>query len=153
MLNGMAEDVRVFRGKGGDIERGFFESALHEARIRFVVRSAGIAQHPVTIGPLAEYEIWVSLEDEERARQVLDELLPFQQVEASEDEPLDVPRSGALRRMTRRPTDRERRVFLGISILLLPLAIYLLVPYRDASLWGIFAMLCSGLCFAASRRG
>ncbi len=84
MLSMMTKsEIEVFSGTGGEPERAFFESALREAEIHYVVKSAGVSQHPVNVGPMSSFVILVSPEDEDRAR----ELIVGLQNARSEDDP------------------------------------------------------------------
>ncbi len=85
-----ADEVEVFRGRGGDIERGFLESALQEEGITCLVKSRGaIAQHPVTVGPMAEFSIFVAPEDEDRARALIQRLTEGAQSVEEVDDAVD----------------------------------------------------------------
>ena len=77
------EPVVVFRGGGGVLRSEFLRVALEEDGIPSFVRSqSGVAQHPFTVGPSAMFEILVSPDDAERAR----ELLALLTVEAAEED-------------------------------------------------------------------
>ena len=134
----VGEEVEVYRGGGGDIERAFLEAALREADIPFVVRGAGIAQHPVYVGPA----------DEQRARALLQEVTTSEPILEDSDEDAE-PLALGFRRQHR---PRDRRLLLVLGALCLALALYLLIPYRDASLFGILLLIPGILFLFASRR-
>ncbi len=109
-----AEEVEVFRGAAAFGRREFIESMLRDEGIRYVVRSeGGIAEYPITVGPMGEFVVFVSAEDASRARALLAQVesaAPF-----AEDEDLDnTPAKTFLG--VRTPTAREKKAFLFLGL-------------------------------------
>jgi hypothetical protein len=68
-------EIEVFHGRGGPAQRELCEALLREAGIPFIVKSVtGIALHPVTVGPMAEFKIFVDADHSDAARKVLEQL-------------------------------------------------------------------------------
>jgi hypothetical protein len=144
-------EVEVFRGQAGEPERGFYEASLREEGITYVVKSSGsISQHPLTVGPMAEFSIFVAAEDESRAREVIQRLQePQEPFEQDHHPDGDTAPSGVL--TIRKSTAQQRKLYRTVGLVCLGAALYLLIPYRDASIWGIFSLLWAALFLAASR--
>jgi hypothetical protein len=148
MLSGMTgSEIEVFRGTGGDLEQTFYESALREAEINYFVKSEGVAQHPVNVGPMSSFVILVGPEDEDRARELIVELQEARSVDDQTDD--DEPQ---LFLGSSKPTALHRKGFLALGVVSASTAAYLLVPFRDASVVGIVLLPISLIFFAASRR-
>jgi hypothetical protein len=144
------EEVEVFRGRGGEPERAFYEAALREEGITCVAKSSGsVSQHPLTVGPMAEFSIFVVAEDENRAREVIQGLQEALESVEEDDHDDEDTFSGVL--TFRKSTPQQRKIFRIIGFVCLGVALYLLIPYRDASLWGIFSVLWAAIFFAASK--
>jgi hypothetical protein len=144
------DEVEVFRGQGGEPERAFYEAVLREEGITSVAKSSGaVSQHPLTVGPMAEFSILVVAEDENRAREVIQGLREALESVEQDDRDDEDTFSGVLTR--RKTTAQQRKIFRTIGFVCLGVALYLLIPYRDASIWGIFSLLWAALFLAASR--
>ena len=64
----------AFRGSGGSLHAQFLTNELELAGIPSMVSSTtGIAAHPMTVGPMSEFQILVAPNDLDRARAVLRE--------------------------------------------------------------------------------
>jgi hypothetical protein len=146
-----ASEVEIFRGTGSELERGFYESALLEEGITCVIKSSGsISQHPISVGPMAQFSILVGPEDEERARLIIQRLRePEEWVDDEEPDDEVAPR-GLL--IPSEMTQSAKRIYRAIGLVGVAVALYLLIPYRDASLWGILLLIPAVILIAASAR-
>jgi hypothetical protein len=144
------KEVEIFRGQGGEPERAFYEAALREEGITCVAKSSGaVSQHPLTVGPMAEFSIFVAAEDENRAREVIQGLQEaVESVEEDDGDDEDTFR-GVLTR--RKSTAQQRKIFRILGFVCLGTTLYFLIPYRDASIWSIFTLICAALFLAASK--
>lgn len=118
------EETVIYQGGGGDIEAGFYEAALRDADIRCVVRSGGIAQHPMRVGPMAEFTIAVNAEDADHARQILAGLQEDQSALESEDDEPPLDSEGVFRR---RLSDRDRKQMVWFSGVVLAISFWLMI--------------------------
>lgn len=144
------EEVEVFRGQGGELERAFYEAALREEGITCVAKSSGaVSQHPLTVGPMAEFSIFVAAEDENRARELIQGLqVPLESVEEDDLDDKDTF-SGVLRKS--KSTAQQRKIFRIAGFVFLAATLYFLVPFREASIWGILSLIMAAILLAGSR--
>ena len=83
----MGDEVEIFRGAAVPGKREFFEAVLRNEGIPYLVRSdGGIAEHPITVGPMGEISIWVAKENATRAAELLKEVESSEPVEESDVE-------------------------------------------------------------------
>lgn len=66
--------VEIFRGGGGKPRADFLSATLEAEGIPCVVRGHGVAGYPMTVGPMAEFQILVDADDADRASEVLESL-------------------------------------------------------------------------------
>ncbi len=146
-MNG--REIEIYRGTGGELEQAFYESALRDAGIDFVIKSEGISQYPVSVGPMSSFAIFVSPEDESKARELVRDLQKAPIVSEGDDGKGEDPPRLVLGKQKR--TERDRKAFLAFGTTCAAAGLYLLFPYRDASVFGILILICAALFLAASR--
>ena len=117
MPRGMtAEEVEVFRGAAAFGRREFIESILREEGIRYVVRSeGGIAEHPITVGPMGEFVVLVSPGDADRVRALLAQVESATPLDA-DDEGVEEDTPPRTLLGIRPPSPREQRAFLVFGV-------------------------------------
>ena len=148
----MAEDIVVYSGDGEPGKRQLIEMTLREHGIQFYVRSAGaIAEHPMSVGPMSEFKIYVSPAEEARAKAVVSEAVESVAALPSDDESDDA--QGLLIR--NRTTEKDKKVLLVAGIVLIALGSVSLFLWPSPVV--VLGILCLGvvgpLMIAASRPG
>jgi hypothetical protein len=152
------EEVEVFSGRGGEPERAFYEAALREEGITCVAKSSGaVSQHPFTVGPMAEFNIYVASEDENRAREVIQGLQeagePVEEDDRDDDEDAETEPEPTASRGLRSLTEREKKWFLYSALILGAASVWfgVLTIRRGGDVSGILAAVtvASGAVFCA----
>ena len=124
------DEVEVFRGAAVPGQRELIESILREEQIPYVVRSeGGIAEHPITIGPMGEFIVLVPAEHGTRARALLHEVDEAEPVDGwEEDEPTESA-TGLLSSARRRASPQTKRLYRWIGPALLVVGLVLVFQY------------------------
>ena len=146
-----SEEVEVFRGAAVFGRRELIESILREERIPYVIRSeGGIAEHPITVGPMGEFIVLVPEEHAERAAPLLQQVQEAEPPETDADEAEEDPLRTTLGLRT--PTERDKRITLVLAIVCAMGALALLAQFPDGEIvFGILLLLMAGLLIAYSR--
>ncbi len=142
-------EIEIYRGTGGELEQAFYENALREAGIDYLTKSEGVAQHPVSIGPMSSFVIFVSPEDESRSLELVRSLQKVPIVSDGDDGDNEAAPELFFRK--RKQTARDRKALLAFGAASAAVSLYFLIPYRDVSVLGILILICSALFLAASR--
>ena len=110
------DEIEVYRGAAVFGQRELIESILREERIPYVVRSeGGIAEHPVTVGPMGEFIVLVPPEHATQAEALLREVEEETPVDTDEEDDSGQP-VGLFSRIRREPTPAERRRHLWVGV-------------------------------------
>lgn len=145
-------EVTVYRGYGGQLQADSLRAALEDAGIRCVVRSAtSIASYPINVGPMGEFQILVASHDERRALEVLESTTTPQHAddEVGDDEG---PPRGLFSSGKRPTTDRDRRIYLAISMAALLGSVPLFLSSNSAGHVLAILLLLVGFLFLAGSR-
>ena len=127
----MGGQVEIFRGAAVPGRREFYEAVLRNEGIPFLVRSeGGLAEHPVTVGPMGEFIIVVSEEHAAQAKDVLEEVEASANAHGAnaEDENEGEP-IGLLSKARRPPSPTEKRAALVGGILLFAAGVTMMLQY------------------------
>ena len=143
----------MFRGAAIPGRRELFEAVLSEEGIPYVVRSeGGIAEHPLTVGPMGQFIIFVPREEAAHAADLLS------QVDAapSADEAIDDQREeplGLLSRIRRDPSPKDKRAYLWMGVVSAAAGVLLLMQWPSpAVIFGVLLLaVVAPLMIAASR--
>ena len=108
--------MEVFRGAAVFGQRELIESILRDEGIPYVIRSeGGIAEHPVTVGPMGEFIVLVPREHAEHAQTLLMEVEEEAPLDSDEEDESGKP-VGLFSSVRREPTPAERRRYLWVGI-------------------------------------
>ena len=127
----MDDQVEIFRGSAVPGRREFFEAVLRNEGIPFLVRSeGGIAEHPITVGPMGEIAIVVAEKDASRAKDLLEEVEASANADEAnvQDENEGEP-TGFLSKARRRPSAKQKLATLVSGVLLFAAGLIMLFQY------------------------
>jgi hypothetical protein len=148
--------VEVFRGAAAPGRRELIESILRDDGIPYVIKSpGGIAEHPLTVGPMAEFIVLVPDEYSARASvlvEAADEIAPDLDDGHDDEEQFS---GGILRRMNSPPTMTDRLIFRSFAVVAGAggLALILVDWSRYFAIGFLLIVILSPLLWAASNRG
>ncbi len=130
-----SDEVEVFRGAAVFGRRELIESILRDEKIPYVIRSeGGIAEHPLTVGPMGEFIVLVSEDEADRARALLQEVQADEKpLEPDQEDELDQP-VGLFSSLRRKPTPAQKRRYRWLGGALLVAGVILLF-LQPAPIW------------------